>query len=108
MLLSESAVETLERNSPSGLLESIFEGASFSTWARSFFAAVELPDLISDIRLENALWNELWLLLEELEVDDVEDAVSSVKREVALCNAEIDMNYLPSNIDFSEIPLPQS
>jgi hypothetical protein len=64
--------------------------------------------LISDIRLENALWNELWLLLEELEVDDVEDAVSSVKREVALCNAEIDMNYLPSNIDFSEIPLPQS
>jgi hypothetical protein len=59
MLLSESAVETLERNSPSGLSEAIFEGASFSTWARSFFAAVELPDLISDIRLENALSNEL-------------------------------------------------
>jgi hypothetical protein len=48
------------------------------------------------------------LLLEELEVDDVEAAASSVKREVVLCNAEIDMNYLPSFIDFSEIQLPQS
>jgi hypothetical protein len=108
MLLSESAVETLERNSPSGLLESIFEGASFSTWARSFFAAAVLPDLISDIRLENALSNELWLLLEELEVDDVEDAESSESREVALCKLEISMNCHPFQRDFSEIRLPKA
>jgi hypothetical protein len=63
--------------------------------------------LISDIRLANALSNEFWLL-EVLEMDDVEAAESSESRELALCNAEIDMNYLPSFIDFSEIPLPQS
>jgi hypothetical protein len=31
MLLSDRAVETLERNSPIGLLESAFDGESFST-----------------------------------------------------------------------------
>jgi hypothetical protein len=62
---------------------------------------------MSDIRLESALSKE-FPLLEELEVDDVEDAASSVKREEVLCNAEIDMNYLPSYINFSEIQLPQA
>ena len=55
MLLSERAVETLERNSPSGLFESVFVGASFSTSVRYFLASVESPDLMADIRLVSAL-----------------------------------------------------
>jgi hypothetical protein len=51
----ERAVETLERNSPSGLLESAFEGDSFSTSARYFLASVVSPDLIEDIRPDNAV-----------------------------------------------------
>jgi hypothetical protein len=90
MLLSDSAVETLERNSPSGLLESAFEGASFSTSARYFLASVESPDLMADIRLVSAPSNEFPLLAEELEVDEVEDAASSEKREL-LCKLEISM-----------------
>lgn len=75
MLLSPSAVDTLERNSPSGLFEATLEGSSFSTWARYFFASAVSPDLIADIRLLNALSNELLLLVEEL--DDVLKAESS-------------------------------
>jgi hypothetical protein len=105
MLLSESAVETLERNSPSGLLEAIFVGASFSTSARSFFAAAESPDLRSDIRLENALSKVFLLLLEELEVDDV---ASSVRRLEVLCRLEISMKVNPFHIDFSENHLPKA
>jgi hypothetical protein len=92
MLSLESAVETLERNSPSGLLESAFEGASFSTSARYFLASVVSPDLMEDIRLVSALSKGFWLLLEELETDDVE---SSDNRELVLCNAEIDINEFP-------------
>jgi len=105
MLLSESAVETLERNSPSGLLESMFEGDSFSTWARSFFAAAVSPDLMSDIRLVSALSKEFPLLLLELVVDDVEDVASSVKSELVLCKLEICMNCPPFHLDSSEIQL---
>jgi hypothetical protein len=107
MLLSESAVVTLERNSPSGLLESMFEGDSFSTWARSFFAAAVSPDLMSDIRLVSALSKEFPLLLLELVVDDVEDVASSVKSELVLCKLEICMNCPPSHLDSSEIQLPK-
>jgi len=105
MLLSESAVVTLDRNSPSGLLEAIFEGASFSTWARSFFAAAELPDLRSDIRLENALSKVLLLLLVELEVEAVE---SSERRLEVFCRLEISMKVNPFHIDFSENQLPKA
>jgi hypothetical protein len=58
MLSLERAVETLERNSPSGLLESELEEESFSTSARYFFAPEVSPDLIEDIRLESALSKE--------------------------------------------------
>jgi len=98
MLSLESAVETLARNSPSGLLESAFEGASFSTSARYFLASVVSPDLMEDIRLESAPSKEFWLLLEELETDDV---ASSEKRELVLCNAEIDMNEYSFHTNFS-------
>ena len=108
MLLSESAVETLERNSLSGLLESAFEGASFSTSARYLLASMESPDLMADIRLVSALSKEFPLLPEELDVDDVEDAASSVKRLEVLCRLEISMNSDPFPIDFSEIQLLQS
>ena len=108
MLLSESAVETLERNSPSGLFESAFEGASFSTSARYVLASVESPDLMADIRLVSALSNEFALLPEELEVDDVEDEASSVKRLDVLCKLEISMNCDPFPIDFSGIQLLES
>jgi hypothetical protein len=96
MLLSPSAVETLDRNSPSGLLASVFEGASFSTWARYVLASVESPDLMADIRLVSALSKELWLLLDELlEAADDEDADSSVKSELAFCKLEISMSCSP-------------
>ena len=107
MLSSPSAVETLERNLPSGLFASAFEGASFSASARYFFASVESPDLMADIRLVSALSNELALLLEELEVDDVEDEASSVKRLEVLCKLEISMKCDPFPIYFSEIQLLQ-
>ena len=48
MSLLDSAVETLARNFPSGLLESEFEGSSCSTWARYFLALVVSPELIAD------------------------------------------------------------
>jgi hypothetical protein len=108
MLSSESAVETLERNSPSGLFESVLEGSSFSTSARYFLALDVSPDLMADIRLESALSNEFALLLEELEVDDVEDEASSVKRLEVLCELEISMTCNPFPIDFSEIQLLES
>jgi len=57
MLSLDNAVETLERNSPRGLFESAFDGVSFSTSARYFFASVASPDLMADIRLESALSN---------------------------------------------------
>lgn len=94
MLLSESAVETLDRNSLIGLLESVFEGDSFSTSARYFFALVESPDLIEDIRPESALSKELPLLLLLEEVLEVEDELSSENREL-VCKLEICMNVDP-------------
>jgi hypothetical protein len=56
----------------------------------------------------SALSNEFVLLLEELEVDEVEDAASSVKRLEVLCKLEISMTCNPFPIDFSEIQLLQS
>lgn len=108
MLSSESAVETLERNSPSGLFESVFEGSSFSASARYFLAFEVSPDLMADIRLESALSNEFVLLLEELEVDDVEEEASAVKRLEVLCELEISMTCNPFPKDFSEIQLLES
>jgi len=92
MLSLDSAVETLERNSPSGLLESALEGVSFSTCARYVSASVVSPDLMEDIRLESALAKLFWVLLEELREDAVEDVVRSVKSELLLCIDEIDMD----------------
>jgi hypothetical protein len=93
MLLSPRAVETLERNSPSGLFEATFEGSSFSTCVRYFFASAVSPDLIADIRFVNAASNEL-LLLEEL-FDDELKAESSEISELVLCILEIDINRSP-------------
>lgn len=93
-MLSESAVETLDRNSPRGLLESPFEGASFSTAAKSVLAVAVSPDLIAAIKLFRALSNEFPLLLVVLVVDEVEDEASSVKRLLLLCNAEMDMKAI--------------
>jgi hypothetical protein len=108
MLSSESAVETLVRNSPSGLFESIFPEDSFSTWAMYFLASAVSPDLMADIKFVSALSKEFPLLLFELEVDDVEDVVSSERRELVLCKLEIFMKGNPFHLDFSKIPLPQS
>jgi hypothetical protein len=88
----ESAEETLEMNLPSGLLESAFDGVSFSNWERYDFASVVSPDLMADIRPESALSKELVLLEEELEVEDVDDAVSSVNTELLFCRLEININ----------------
>ena len=105
MLSSPSAVETLDRNSPSGSLASVFESVleedSFSTSARSVFALLVFPDLMSDIRLESALSKE-FVLLEVLEVDDVEVFASSLKRDVLLLDKlEISMNRNPFCLDCS-------
>jgi hypothetical protein len=108
MLSSESAVETLLRNSPSGLFESIFPEDKFSTWDRYFLALAVSPDLTADIRLVSALSKELPLLFVELAVDDVDDVVSSERRELVLCKLEIFMKRNPFRIDFSKIQLPQS
>ena len=105
MLSLESAVETLERNSPSGLLESAFDELSFSTSARYFLASVVSPDLMEDIRPESALSKELLLLLEELEADDVD---SSDNRELVLCNAEIDMNVISLPLKFLKAATEQT
>jgi hypothetical protein len=103
MLLSERAVETLDRNSPSGLLESAFAGASFSASLRYFLASVESPDLMADIRLVSALSNEFPLLAEDLDVDEVEEVLSSERREL-LCKLEISIKVDPfawvSQIEF--------
>ncbi len=103
MLLSESAVDTLDRNSLIGLLESevdeIFELVRFSTSARYFLASLVSPDLIEENRPVSALSSEVWLLVEEL---DVEDAESSVKREELLWIAVIDMDWNPFLADFQE------
>lgn len=90
MLSSESAVETLLRNSPSGLFESTFPEERFSTCPRYFLASAVSPDLIADIRLVNALSKEFALLVEP-EVDDVEEVESSESRELVLCKLEMDM-----------------
>jgi hypothetical protein len=103
MLLSESAVETLERNSPNGLLESAFDGVSFSASARYFFASVVSPDLMADSRLESALLKLFCVLLVELVADEAEDAASSVKRVVLLCKAEMDMKDDPFHANFSDL-----
>jgi len=95
MSSSDSEAETLERNSPSGLLESAFDGVSFFTSARYVFASVVSPDLMADIRPESALSKEFPLLDEVLDVEDVDDAESSVKRVLLLCKLEISMNDDP-------------
>ena len=61
MLLSESAVETLARNSLIGLFEFVVdeEGFNFSTSARYFLASVVSPDLMEENRPESALSSEL-------------------------------------------------
>jgi len=104
MLFSESAVETLAKNSLIGLLESVVdeevEEFSFSTSAKYFLASVVSPDLIEENRPESALFSELWLLLD---VDDNDDAESAVNKEDVLCKAEIDMNCNPFRTDF---PVP--
>jgi hypothetical protein len=106
MLLSESAVDTLERNSLIGLselvLDEVFELVSFSTWARYFLASLVSPDLIEENKPLRALSSELWLLLEELDVDDAEEAVSCAISEELLCIAEIDMDCSPFWANFSE------
>jgi hypothetical protein len=106
MLLSESAVHTLDRNSLLGLFElvvdEVFELVSFSTSGRDFLASLVSPDLIEENRPVRALSSELWLFLEELVVDDVEDAASSVKSEELLWIAEIDVACNPLLADFPE------
>jgi hypothetical protein len=62
---------------------------------------------MADIRLVSAPSN-VFVLLDELEVDDVEDAESSVKRLEVLCTLEISMDHNPFPIDFSKIQLRQS
>ena len=49
-----------------------------------------MPELIAEIRLVSALSNELWLLLEELDV-----AVKLEIRELVLCRLVMDMNGHP-------------
>jgi hypothetical protein len=110
MLSSESAVDTLDRNSLIGSFELVVDEASellveevsCSTSARYFLAALVSPDLIEENRPVSALSSELWLLVEELDVDDVEDAVSSVKSEELLCIAESDMGCYPFPANFPE------
>jgi len=114
MLLSESAVDTLARNSLIGLFELVvdevfellvdeaFEPVSFSTVARYFLASLVSPDLMAENRLVSALLSEFWLFLEVLEVDDVEEAVSSVSKAELLCIEEIDMACDPFPADFPE------
>jgi hypothetical protein len=83
MLLSESAVETLDRNSPSGLFALVFAGCSFSTSARSFSAEDVSPDLMADMRLESAVSNEFCLLEDEApEVELADDVESSENNEL--------------------------
>ena len=87
MLLSESAVDTLARNSLIGLFEllvdEVIELVSFSTSAKYFLASLVSPDLIEENRPVSALLSELWLV-DELDVDDVEDAESSANSEEEL------------------------
>jgi hypothetical protein len=94
ILLLESEEETLERNSPSGLLELTLEGRDSSTWLRYCCASVVFPELMAEMRLESAVSNELWLL-EELDVEEVEDALRLEIRELALCKLVMDMNGYP-------------
>jgi hypothetical protein len=88
----ERAVETLERNVPSALSESAFDGVNFSTSANFVFASAVSPDLMEDIRPESALSK---LFCELLEVLETEDAESSERRELVLCTLEISMNSDP-------------
>src|ERR1035437_42028 len=105
MLLSESAVETLDKNSPNGLLESVFELVNFSTWARYFLASVVSPDLIEENKPVSAVSNE-FALFDELEVEEVEEAASSLKSVMLLEILEIDMACSPFLVDFSRKPPP--
>ena len=76
--MSESAVETLDKNSPSGLLESALAGVIFSTSDKYFSAELLSPDLIADIRSLSKVSKLLPLLDELPDVDkdaevDVDD-----------------------------------
>ncbi len=97
-------MDPLDRNSLIGLLELVvdeaFELVSFSTWAKYFLASLVLPDLIEENRPVSAVSSGFLLLVEELEVDEVEDAESSEKRVELLCIAEIDMAWNPLLADF--------
>jgi len=70
-------------------------GGQFFHLGQVLLGIVESPDLMADIRLVSALSKEFPLLPEELDVDDVEDAASSVKRLEVLCRLEISMNSDP-------------
>jgi len=80
-LPDDNAVETLDRNSPSGLLASALAGVSFCACARYFSAAVVLPDWMAEIRLVNAVLKEFWPL-DEL-VAEVEVVVRFERRALA-------------------------
>lgn len=111
MLLSESAVDTLAKNSLIGsfelVVDELFELVSLSTSARYFLAEVVSPDLIEENKPVRALSSGLWLRLEELDVDDSDEAESSARSEELLVIAEIDMDCNPSWANFSE-PRPRS
>lgn len=83
MLLFERSVDTFDKNFPSGLLGSAFEGASCCTWLKYFSASVVSPDLIADIRLDSAAPN-VFCELEVLEAWVVEDEDRAVKSVLVL------------------------
>jgi hypothetical protein len=91
------ALETLDRNSPSGLLESALDGVIFSTSDRYFSASVLLPDWMAEIKLFSALSNAFPVLDVELEVEleDAAEEVSSESIELAFCKLEINIECVP-------------
>jgi hypothetical protein len=55
---------------------------------------VVFPELIAEMRLVSALSNELWLL-DELDVEEVDDAVKLEIKELTLCKLVMDINGHP-------------
>jgi hypothetical protein len=86
---SANAVETLARNCPIGLFESALAGVSCSTCARYFCASVVSPDWIAEMRLASAA--SKGFLLVEADVEETDDEVSSVIKEL-LWIPDIDMS----------------
>jgi hypothetical protein len=95
MSSSFKALETLEMNSPNGLLESALEGVSFFTSDRYFSASAVSPDLMAEIRLLRALPNASSVLdvEEELEVEEVAEEVSSESIVLTSCTLDINMAH---------------